>query len=124
MRDPEQIARSWIQKAEAEHDDFDKFVSLWFALNAFYNEFFRSDERYAIKAFIQEKYNPRVNITKIKQLLSDSNVKFFENRIIRDMRGNLHNNDSYREDTRENVRILKSADYSHLRRLGVRQIYG
>lgn len=117
MRQPEQIAMSWLKKAENEHDVFDKFVSLWFVLNALYNEFFSSSERYAIKEFIDHKYNQRVNNTKIKQLLSDTNVTFFKHRIIRDIRGNLNNSGSYREDTKENARILSGSDYPVNRRL-------
>lgn len=120
MRRPEEIASSWLQKAEKEYDDFDKFVSLWFALNALYNEFFRTDERYAIKEFIDQRYNTKVGSGRIKQLLSDKSINFFKTRIIRDMRGNLNNSFSYREDTRENAQILKSSEYSsskHLKEL-------
>ena len=54
MREPRAVARAWFDKAEAETDAFDRFVSLWFAFNALYNEYFARDERRAIGDLIHD----------------------------------------------------------------------
>ncbi len=39
MRDPRGIAQTWYKKAVSTDDSYDRFVFLWFAFNALYNEF-------------------------------------------------------------------------------------
>ena len=98
MRHPKGIARTWLNKAIASKDSYDKFVYLWFAFNSLYNDYFVGGERRAIKDMLSsDEY--RLSEEKINQILHNASVSFFKERIIRDGRGNG-------KDTSEDVAVL------------------
>lgn len=109
MRDQESIARIWYNKAEAAGDPYDRFVCLWFAFNALYNEFLQGSERNAIGELI---YSNRYNFsnTEIKDILKTPYAEFFKQRIIRDCRGSGR-------DTSESAAVSKSSDSSQKKKL-------
>lgn len=87
MKPSEEIALSWLKKAKTEQDHFDQFVSLWFALNALYNQFFEGSEGGALNNLVfSSQY--RLNNAKTFKILNSKNAMFFTKRIIRDCRGN------------------------------------
>ncbi|WP_254172881.1 HEPN domain-containing protein [Planktothrix pseudagardhii] len=104
MRFPNEIAKSWVSKAEQETDDFNRFVSLWFAFNALYNEFFFGNERRAIKDFIDFS---RLQIRReaLIEIFRDDSSLFFTTRIIRDCRdtGKDTLEDSYKLNDRRST---------------------
>ena len=109
MRDPKSIAQKWYRKAISADDDYERFVFLWFAFNALYNEFFSGSERKAIGDLVYtDRY--RINNARIKDILETSHAEFFQERIIRDCRGNGL-------DTSESAAVLRSSDYSQKKRL-------
>jgi len=109
MKNPVEIAQTWFEKANQAEDHYDRFVYLWFALNALYNEFFTGSERKAISDLIYSD-DYRLNNSKINEILNIPEVEFFKNRIIRDCRGNGRDTCAY-------AAILKSNSYSHKKKL-------
>ncbi len=100
MRDPLIIARTWFAKANQTDDHYDRFVCLWFALNALYNEFLTKSEMGAIGDLVYSRqYSLRSS--QIEEILNTPGVDFFKDRVIRNCRGNGL-------DTSESVVILKS----------------
>jgi hypothetical protein len=112
MRDAYSACKIWIKKSEDENDCYDKFVYLWFAFNAIYNNYFDSyndSERYAIKKMIdghRHLLKERASI----EILGDSATIYFMNRTIRDCKINGN-------DTSEHRIILSQQDQSHARRI-------
>lgn len=89
MIEPKTVARSWLNKARDEQDHFDRFVYLWFAFNALYNDFLndKQSEFGAIRSLIKsERY--RLENHSINRILNARSVAFFKRRVIRDCRGN------------------------------------
>lgn len=103
------IAQRWYRKAVSADDNYDRFVFLWFAFNALYNEFFDSSERRAIGDLV---YSNRYHISNagINDILETPHASFFKQRIIRDCRGNGR-------DTSESAAVLRSSDSSPRKRL-------
>lgn len=92
MRDAQSFAKSWLAKAQRENeyakpDHFDRFVYLWFAFNALYTQFYNDDERYAIRAWVDDSLS-RGSLTNddIVRLLQAPYAAFFRERIVRDVR--------------------------------------
>lgn len=112
MRFPREVAQSWFSRASEQSDEFDRFVALWFAFNALYNEFYPtpdSSERQAIDAFVFATAN-RLDGRTMARILGKPEVLFFQARIIRDVRGGAR-------DTAEDAIILASEDRPPRRRL-------
>ena len=108
MRDPVHIAQRSYRKALSADDSYDRFVYLWFALNALYNEFHESGERRAMGDLV---YSRRYHIGReIDNILEAPYAEFFKKRIIRDCRGNGF-------DTGESAAVLRNSDYSPKKRL-------
>lgn len=108
MRNPKSIAQRWYRKAINADDNYERFVFLWFAFNALYNEFFSDSERKAIGDLVYSDFY-RINSARIKDILKTSHAEFFQKRIIRDFRGNGF-------DTSESAAVLRSSDYSQNKR--------
>jgi len=109
MRLPEDTARSWLGKADGEGDPFDRFVSLWFALNALYNEFFDRSERAAIGDFLYSGHHSMGEDAELA-ILGSGPARYFTERVIRDCRG-------WGTDTREDATILASSERMPTRRV-------
>ena len=80
MKTAIQAARAWHSKAKDETDDFDRFVYLWFAFNALYNEHLRDSEKYAINSFITEEFYQMRNV---RYIINSDSARYFQNRAIR-----------------------------------------
>lgn len=106
MRSPIQVAASWLKKAETEKDDFDKFISLWFAFNALYNQFFHHSEIDAIYNLIFS-HDKKIEYTELRDILTLNSSTFFENRIIRDCRGNGKDTIEYAAKLKDNSNSLR-----------------
>lgn len=79
MKTPAEVARSWLKKAEAENDDFDRFVSAWFAFNAVYGQRFDGDERRAIGDLLHDP-EFRLPDPAIRTMLANPGVRYFVDR--------------------------------------------
>ncbi len=117
MRDPQQIAHTWLKKAEAENDAFDRFISLWFAFNALYNEFYERDERRAIRDFIWNRFPSDRYKKRIETLLQSESAIFFKNRRIRNLRSSSSEQNDRWWDTRENIERFTNKEYMVNKRL-------
>jgi hypothetical protein len=112
MRHPREVAQSWFAKATEQVDEIDRFVALWFAFNAVYNDFSptsNASERQAIDAFVYAGNNGLEGRV-INRILGSPAARFFERRIIRDVRGGAR-------DTAEDAIILGSRERPPRRRL-------
>jgi hypothetical protein len=101
MRLPREVAQSWFTKAAEQADDFDRFVALWIAFNALYNESCPSPdskERQAIIAFVFDPAN-KLDHGVMDRILASPEARFFRQRTIRDVRGGAR-------DTSEDAKIL------------------
>ncbi len=103
MRDPQSIARTWYNKAGCAEDPYDRFICLWFAFNALYNEFLQGSERNAIGELV---YSNRYTLsnTSIHNILNSPCVEFFKQRIVRDCRGSGR-------DTSESAAVLRNSAF-------------
>lgn len=100
MRDLKDIAKTWLNKAKQEEDCFDRFVSLWFAFNALYNEFLYRYEKDAIIDLVDDR-RYFIGDRRLNKILSSPSVDFFKRRVIRDCKGTG-------QDTRQEQIKLKS----------------
>lgn len=109
----EEVAVKWLRKALTETDSFDKFVYAWFAFNALYSENMsdrqgnspnRNSELDAILLTVQNHVR-LIDSRKRASLIVSEPVRFFESRVIRNMR-----NPNF--DTSENHRRLKNSNSS------------
>lgn len=87
MINPEVVARNWLSKSLQDTDVFDQFVYAWFAFNALYSENM-TDQNRELDAILTTVQNQVWSIEprKLSALMSSGAVRFFETRIIRDMR--------------------------------------
>lgn len=104
MRDPQNIARTWYNKAEGSEDPYDRFICLWFAFNALYNEFFQESERDAIYRLVYSNRYRLSNKT-MNNILNSPYVEFFKQRIVRDCRRGSG------RDTSESAAVLRSNSF-------------
>ena len=68
----------WIDKSKNEHDDFDKFVYGYFALNAMYSVYYDTSERSAIKELFRTAVDN--NSEDFREILYTPEYEYFCNR--------------------------------------------
>lgn len=104
MRTPAEATQAWLERAEQQHDPFDRFIALWVAFNVLYGSLYRETERQAIGDYLYSHRPPR---RIIKQILDRPAVLFFHHRIIRDVRS-LHDPHRGIRDTFEAAITLRA----------------
>ena len=105
VRHPEEIAQSWLKKAEdAGRDDFDRFISLFVAFNALYGRYhgLKMSEIDAIKQFATA--NP-LREPELRRILDLESAYFFSHRVIKNSRNG--------KDTSDLSEVLSNANASH-----------
>ena len=100
MRMPKEGARSWLARAESSQDEFDRFMALWIAMNALYSEHQTESERRAISDFVFSN-GYRLSEPQIRSILDHPGARYFETRVVRDVRGTG-------SDTAEDAAVLKN----------------
>ncbi|HPQ21676.1 MAG TPA: HEPN domain-containing protein [Saprospiraceae bacterium] len=103
------VSRKWLERAIGEEDNFDRFVYAWFAFNAIYSQFTDAREIDEIRQAIRAQTHS-VSPRTLYNFLNRDSVKFFGDRVIRNMKNpervNLWNHQTLKNSNNSNEKRI------------------